>query len=39
MTAITSGINLQHEGKYSGLQSVPAGGKWTESFWVRATGI
>ncbi len=39
MTAITSGVNLQHEGKYPALQSVPAGGKWTESFWVRASGI
>ena len=28
-----------HEGKYPGLQTVPAGGKWTESFWVRASGI
>lgn len=39
MTAITNGVNLAHEGKYSGLQSVPAGGKWTESFWIRASGI
>ena len=39
MTAITNGVNLQHEGKYSGLQSVPAGGKWTESFWIRTSGI
>jgi aldose 1-epimerase len=39
MTAITSGVNLAHEGKYLGMQSVPAGGRWTESFWVRASGI
>ncbi len=39
MTAITSGVNLAHEGKYTGLQSVPAGGRWSESFWVRASGI
>ena len=39
MTAITNGVNLQHEGKYPSLQSVPAGGKWTESFWIRASGI
>ena len=39
MTAITNGVNLQHEGKYPSLQSVPAGGKWTESFWIRTSGI
>jgi aldose 1-epimerase len=39
MTAITSGVNLAHEGKYGAMQSVPAGGRWTESFWVRASGM
>lgn len=39
MTAVTSGVNLAHEGKYPALQSVPAGSRWTESFWVRAAGI
>jgi aldose 1-epimerase len=39
LTAIINGINLAHEGKYPTLQNVPAGGKWTESFWVRARGI
>jgi aldose 1-epimerase len=39
MTAITNGVNLQHAGKYAELQTIPAGGKWTESFWVRASGI
>jgi aldose 1-epimerase len=39
MTAVTNGINLAHEGKYPALQSVPAGARWTESFWVRASGI
>ena len=39
MTAVTNGVNLHHEGKYPGLQILPAGAKWTESFWVRATGI
>ncbi len=39
MTAITSGVNLAHEGKYPDLQMVPPGGKWSESFWVRAKGI
>jgi len=39
MTAITSGVNLAHEGKYGGMQSVAAGGRWTESFWVRGSGM
>jgi len=39
LTTIISGINLAHEGKYSGLQTLPAGQKWIESFWVRASGI
>ena len=39
MTAVTDGANLAHQGKYPGLESVPAGGRWTESFWVRAGGI
>jgi len=39
MTAVTSGVNLAHDGKYSALQSIPAGGRWTESFWVRASGM
>ena len=39
LTTIISGLNLAHEGKYSGLQTIPAGGSWTGSFWVRARGI
>lgn len=39
LTAIINGVNLAHQGKYSGLQMVPAGGRWSESFWVRAKGI
>ena len=39
LTAIISGLNLAHEGKYPALQIVSAGNKWTESFWVRAKGI
>ncbi len=39
MTGITNGVNLAHEGKYRELQSIPAGAKWVESFWVRASGI
>jgi aldose 1-epimerase len=39
MAGITNAINLHHAGKYPALQNVPAGGKWTESFWVRASGF
>jgi aldose 1-epimerase len=39
MSAITNGINLAHEGKYPELQTIPAGGQWRESFWVRPTGF
>jgi aldose 1-epimerase len=39
LAAIISGVNLAHAGKYSDLQTVPPGGKWTESFWIRASGI
>jgi aldose 1-epimerase len=39
MTGITNAVNLNHEGKYPELQTVAPGAKWTESFWIRATGI
>jgi hypothetical protein len=39
MAAITNGINMAHEGKYPDLQTIPAGRKWSESFWIRATGF
>jgi aldose 1-epimerase len=39
MAAITNGINLAHAGSYQELQSVPAGGEWRESFWIRAAGF
>jgi aldose 1-epimerase len=39
LAAIIDGVNLAPKGKYSELQTVPAGGTWTESFWVRASGI
>ena len=38
LTTIINGIHLAHEGKWSGLQTLPAGAKWAESFWVRASG-
>jgi aldose 1-epimerase len=39
LTTIINGVNLAHEGKWSGLEMLPAGEKWSESFWVRASGI
>jgi len=36
MSAITNGFNLDHEGVYKELQSVPAGQTWHESFWIQA---
>lgn len=39
MTGVTNGINLNHDGRYPGLQTVPAGGTWTESFWIRPEGF
>jgi aldose 1-epimerase len=39
LSTIISGVNLAHEGKWPGLQTVPAGGTWTESFWIQSSGI
>jgi aldose 1-epimerase len=39
MAGVTNAINLNHAGKYPELQTVPPGGKWTESFWIRTSGI
>jgi aldose 1-epimerase len=39
MAGITDAVNLNHDGKYPELQSVPSGGSWTESFWVRTSGL
>jgi len=39
MTGLTNGFNLAHEGLFKGLQSIPSGGTWTESFWIRPTGF
>jgi hypothetical protein len=36
---ITNGINLAHTGKYTGLQVVGPGARWTESFRVRTKGF
>jgi len=39
MAGITNAVNLNHDGKYPDLQMVAPGAKWTESFWIRASGI
>jgi aldose 1-epimerase len=39
MAGITNAINLNHAGKYPDLQTIAPGAKWSESFWVRASGI
>ena len=39
MTAVTNGVNLAHQGKYSELQTVAPNGEWRESFWIKASGI
>jgi aldose 1-epimerase len=38
MAAITNALNLAHKGVYKELQSIPPGGSWTESFWIRTKG-
>ena len=38
MTAITDAFNLAHSGAYKGLQSIPPGGRWAESFWIKPSG-
>jgi aldose 1-epimerase len=39
MAGVTNAINLHHAGKYPALQTIAAGGKWTESFWIRPKGF
>ncbi len=39
MAGITNAVNLNHEGRYPELQTVASGATWTESFWIRASGI
>ena len=39
MTGVTNAINLHHAGKYPSLQMIPPGRRWSESFWIRASGI
>lgn len=37
--AIPYALNLAHKGLYKELQSVPPGGMWQESFWIRPSGF
>jgi aldose 1-epimerase len=39
MAAITNAFNLAHAGVYKDLQSIPPGGQWKESFWIKASGF
>lgn len=39
MVGITNSMNLSHKGLYKELQSIPPGGTWQESFWLRPTGF
>jgi aldose 1-epimerase len=39
MAGITNALNLAHRGVYKELQSIPPGGTWEESFWIRAKGF
>jgi aldose 1-epimerase len=39
MAGITDAINLAQKGLYKELQSIPPGGTWKESFWVRPGGF
>jgi aldose 1-epimerase len=39
MAGITNALNLAHRGVYKELQSIPPGGSWQESFWIRPSGF
>lgn len=39
MAGITNALNLAQRGVYKELQSIPPGGTWQESFWIRARGF
>ncbi len=38
MTAVTNAFNLAHAGVYKDLPSIPPGGVWEESYWVKPSG-
>jgi len=39
MSAPTNAFNMSHAGTYKELDSVPPGGEWRESFWIRPEGF
>jgi aldose 1-epimerase len=39
MAGITNSMNLAQKGLYKELQSIPPGGTWQESFWLRPRGF
>jgi aldose 1-epimerase len=39
MVGITNSMNLAQKGVYKDLQSIPPGGHWQESFWIRPRGF
>jgi len=39
MTGITDALNLAQRGVYKELQSIPPGGDWSESFWIKPSGF
>jgi aldose 1-epimerase len=39
MAAMVNGMNMAQAGTYKELQSIPPGGEWRESFWVRPSGF
>ncbi len=38
MSGVTNAFNLGHAGKFP-LQTIPVGGRWRESFWIRPSGF
>jgi aldose 1-epimerase len=39
MAGITDAMNLSQKGLYTELQSIPPGGKWEASFWIKPSGF
>jgi aldose 1-epimerase len=39
MSAMVNAMNMAQTGVYKELQSIPPGGEWRESFWVRPSGF
>jgi aldose 1-epimerase len=39
MAAPTNAFNLDHAGLWKGLESIPPGGAWRESFWISGSGF